>query len=92
MRATPVTFWLRRRFGQAVGYGPATYLRVGRFQRAVALAPHAPSLAALAAAAGYADQAQLSLDCRALTGLTPRAYFRGPSTVDANMRDRLRSA
>ncbi|MEV4057134.1 helix-turn-helix domain-containing protein, partial [Amycolatopsis sp. NPDC049688] len=83
---------LRRRFVQAVGYGPATYLRVSRFQRAVALAPRTPGLAALAAAAGYADQAHLSRDCRALTGLTPRAYFRRPSTVDVAERDRLRSA
>jgi AraC-like DNA-binding protein len=74
---------LRRRFVQAVGYGPATYLRVTRFQRAVALAPRAPGLAALAAAAGYADQAHLSRECRALTGLTPRGYFPRPSTVDA---------
>jgi hypothetical protein len=83
---------LRRRFVQAVGYGPATYLRVSRFQRAVALAPRTPGLAALAAAAGYSDQAHLSRDCRALTGLTPRAYFRAPSTVDEAVRDRLRSA
>jgi hypothetical protein len=83
---------LRRRFVQAVGYGPATYLRVTRFQRAVALAPRVRGLAALAAAAGYSDQAHLSRDCRALTGLTPRAYFRAPSTVDAPVRDRLRSA
>jgi AraC-like DNA-binding protein len=83
---------LRRRFVQAVGYGPATYLRVSRFQRAVALAPRVPGLAALAAAAGYSDQAHLSRDCRALTGLTPRAYFRGPSTVDLTHGDRLRSA
>lgn len=83
---------LRRRFVQAVGYGPATYLRVSRFQRAVALAPRTPGLAALAATAGYADQAHLSRDCRALTGLTPRACFRRPSTVDVAERDRLRSA
>ncbi|WP_310976660.1 MULTISPECIES: helix-turn-helix domain-containing protein [unclassified Amycolatopsis] len=83
---------LRRRFVQAVGYGPATYLRVSRFQRAVALAPRVPGLAALAAAAGYADQAHLSRDCRALTGLTPRDYFGGRSTVDVAVRDRLRSA
>jgi transcriptional regulator GlxA family with amidase domain len=82
---------LRRRFVQAVGYGPATYLRVTRFQRAVALASRVPGLAALAAAAGYADQAHLSRDCRALTGLTPRAYFRPSSTVDTPARDRLRS-
>ncbi|MEU4523858.1 helix-turn-helix domain-containing protein [Amycolatopsis sp. NPDC024027] len=83
---------LRRRFVQAVGYGPATYLRVSRFQRAVALAPHVSGLAALAAAAGYADQAHLSRDCRAMTGLTPRRYFGGSSTVDVAVRDRLRSA
>jgi AraC-like DNA-binding protein len=83
---------LRRRFVQAVGYGPATYLRVSRFQRAVALAPRVEGLAALAAAAGYADQAHLSRDCRALTGLTPRGYFGGPSTVDVAVRDRRRSA
>ncbi|WP_086672359.1 helix-turn-helix domain-containing protein [Amycolatopsis pretoriensis] len=83
---------LRRRFVQAVGYGPATYLRVARFQRAVALAPRVPGLAALAVAAGYSDQAHLSRDCRALTGLTPRGYFTPPSTVDAAERDRLRSA
>jgi AraC-like DNA-binding protein len=77
---------LRRRFVQAVGYGPATYLRVSRFQRAVALAPRVPGLAELAAVAGYSDQAHLSRDCRALTGLTPRAYFRGPSTVERQVR------
>ncbi|MEC3974115.1 helix-turn-helix domain-containing protein [Amycolatopsis sp. H20-H5] len=66
---------LRRRFTQAVGYGPATYLRVARLQRAIALAPRTPGLASLAAAAGYADQAHLSRDCRELTGLTPRSFF-----------------
>ena len=31
-------------------------------------------LAEVAARAGYADQAHLSRDCRALTGLTPRQW------------------
>ncbi|WP_442874795.1 helix-turn-helix domain-containing protein [Amycolatopsis sp. NBC_00345] len=66
---------LRRRFTIAVGYGPATYLRVTRFQRAIAAAPRSTGLAELAATAGYADQAHLARDCRALTGLTPSAYF-----------------
>ncbi|MGW4488481.1 helix-turn-helix domain-containing protein [Amycolatopsis sp. NPDC004368] len=66
---------LRRRFTVAVGYGPATYLRVLRLQRAIALAPHVPGLAGLAASAGYADQAHLSRECRALTGLTASTYF-----------------
>jgi AraC-like DNA-binding protein len=76
---------LRRRFTLAVGYGPATYLRVARLQRAIALANGAGTLAALAADAGYADQAHLSRDCRELTGATPGEFFRPPavSTVDA---------
>ncbi|MFI5615529.1 helix-turn-helix domain-containing protein [Amycolatopsis sp. NPDC051903] len=66
---------LRRRFTVAVGYGPATYLRVLRLQRAIGLAGRKLGLAELAARAGYADQAHLSRECRALTGLTPSAYF-----------------
>ncbi|MBB4682961.1 helix-turn-helix domain-containing protein [Amycolatopsis jiangsuensis] len=66
---------LRRRFTLAVGYGPATYLRVLRLQRAIALAPASADLAALATAAGYADQSHLSRECRSLTGLPPRTYF-----------------
>lgn len=65
----------RRLFTLAVGYGPATYRRVLRFQRALALAPATATLADLAVAAGYADQPHLTRECRALTGLTPGAYF-----------------
>lgn len=82
---------LRRRFTVAVGYGPATYLRVARLHRAIALAPHAGGLAALAAAAGYADQAHLSRECRALTGTTAAAYF-GRSVQDHTVPRELVSA
>jgi AraC-like DNA-binding protein len=67
---------LRRRFTVAVGYGPATYLRVARLQRAITRASSAGTLASLAAEAGYADQAHLSRDCRELTGTTPGEFFR----------------
>lgn len=67
----------RRRFTLAVGYGPATYRRILRLQRAIALAPATATLADLAVAAGYSDQPHLTRECRALTGLTPGAYF-GP--------------
>ncbi|MBN6038604.1 AraC family transcriptional regulator [Amycolatopsis sp. 195334CR] len=80
----------RRRFGAAVGYGPATYLRVARLRRAIELAGEVPDLAGLAAEAGYADQAHLSRDCRELTGVTPSAYFR--SVQDGAARPRLRSS
>ncbi|MFB9923219.1 helix-turn-helix domain-containing protein [Amycolatopsis halotolerans] len=65
----------RRLFTLAVGYGPATYRRVLRLQRAIALAPATATLADLAVAAGYADQSHLTRECRTLTGLTPSAYF-----------------
>ena len=66
---------LRRRFRDAVGYGPKTLQRVLRFQRVLAgLAPRngsPESLARLAASAGYSDQAHMSRETRELSGLTP---------------------
>ncbi|WP_320669839.1 helix-turn-helix domain-containing protein [Patulibacter defluvii] len=69
---------LRRRFHDHVGYGPKTLdrvLRLQRFLEAVAADdPAAPAtLAALAAEAGYADQAHLARETRALTGDTASA-------------------
>jgi AraC-like DNA-binding protein len=64
----------RRRCQAAVGYGPKTLQRVLRFQRFVRLldaAPAPPDLAAVAAQAGYADQAHLTRECSGLSGLTP---------------------
>ncbi len=68
---------LRRRFDASVGYGPKTLQRVLRLHRflasARAQANDAPaSLARAALDAGYADQAHLARECRALTGLTTR--------------------
>jgi AraC-like DNA-binding protein len=62
---------LRRRFMSAVGYGPKTLQRVLRLHRFLKSAG-AESLAGAAFDAGYADQAHLARECRALTGLTPR--------------------
>jgi AraC-like DNA-binding protein len=82
---------LRRRFADAVGYGPKTLARILRFQRFLALAadeaaqggsgapvasyrwapPPRVDLAGLAFAAGYADQAHLTRECRRLAGRTP---------------------
>jgi AraC-like DNA-binding protein len=74
---------LRRRFAAAVGYGPKTFQRVLRLQRALTLAggnarPRASlSLAMIAAEAGYADQAHMSRELRALTGRSPGALLPG---------------
>jgi AraC-like DNA-binding protein len=70
---------LRRRFTLSVGYGPATYLRVARLQRAVKRASRATDVTSLAADAGYTDQAHLSRECRALTGRSPREFFGRPA-------------
>jgi transcriptional regulator GlxA family with amidase domain len=64
---------LRRRFLAAVGYGPKMLQRVLRLRRFLAHAGQCSEegLARAANEAGYADQAHLSRDVRALTGLTP---------------------
>jgi AraC-like DNA-binding protein len=69
----------RRRSQAAAGYGPKTLQRVLRFHRFVRLLDAAvtpPDLAALAAQAGYADQAHLTRECAALSGFTPAALAR----------------
>jgi AraC-like DNA-binding protein len=72
---------LRRRFADAVGYGPKTLERILRFQRFLSLAagpaPAAarPDLARLAFEAGYADQAHLTRECSRLAGLPPAALL-----------------
>jgi AraC-like DNA-binding protein len=74
---------LHRRFVAAVGYGPKTFQRVLRLQRVLALAARSrhQSLAALAAEAGYADQAHMSRELRALTGHSPRALLQGAQST-----------
>jgi AraC-like DNA-binding protein len=62
---------LRRRFADAVGYGPKTLARVLRFQRFLALARGGDDLARLALSAGYADQAHLTRETRRLADRTP---------------------
>jgi AraC-like DNA-binding protein len=71
----------RRRCQAAAGYGPKTLQRVLRFQRFVrmldaAAAAVPPDLADAAARTGYADQAHLTRECAALSGLTPAALAR----------------
>jgi AraC-like DNA-binding protein len=64
---------LRRRFIAAVGYGPKTFARIVRFQRALARIRGGEPLAATAAECGYADQAHMSRDVAELAGRTPGA-------------------
>ncbi|MGX2993828.1 helix-turn-helix domain-containing protein [Streptomyces sp. JNUCC 64] len=61
---------LHRRSLEVFGYGPKTLARVLRFQRALALVRAGTPRAAAALAAGYADQAHLARETRALSGTT----------------------
>jgi AraC-like DNA-binding protein len=75
---------LHRRFVAAVGYGPKTFQRVLRLQRVLALAgsgQRPAGLAMLALGAGYADQAHMSRELRALTGRSPRELLDGASST-----------
>jgi AraC-like DNA-binding protein len=70
---------LRRRFDQAVGYGPKTLQRILRFRRVLGqltAAPQATDLADLAFRAGYADQAHLTRETTKLAGVPPAALAR----------------
>jgi AraC-like DNA-binding protein len=70
---------LQRAFDQAVGMGPKALAGVLRFRRLVRMVERAGygrriAWAALAAEAGYADQAHLVRECKRLAGITPGAF------------------
>jgi AraC-like DNA-binding protein len=70
---------LRRRFNDAIGYGPKRLDRIIRFRRLLRLTGlrRDGGLAAVAAELGYADQAHLTRECRELSGLTPAELLAG---------------
>lgn len=72
---------LQRWFAAHVGLTPRRYLRLLRFQRAFETAPGQASLADHAAGTGFADQAHMAREFRALAGAsasTARRNARGP--------------
>jgi AraC-like DNA-binding protein len=74
-------------FQRAVGLAPSEYRRVLRVQRSLdAVARGAMPLAAVAAAYGFADQAHLTREYRAITGITPGAY-RAARSAERDGRD-----
>jgi AraC-like DNA-binding protein len=67
---------LHRRCLAAFGYGPKVLARVLRFTGAMRLARGGAGLADVAYRAGYADQAHLSREVRALAGVCPTEFLR----------------
>jgi AraC-like DNA-binding protein len=68
---------LRRRFHDAVGYGPKMLQRIMRLRRFLDLveAMPAPDVGRAAIEVGYADQPHLTRESTALTGLPPAALL-----------------
>jgi AraC-like DNA-binding protein len=64
---------LHRHCLAAFGYGPKTLARVLRMNEALALARRGVPFSAVAVTTGYADQAHLARDVRALAGVPLRA-------------------
>ena len=64
---------LHRRFRQDFGLAPKAFARIVRFQSALSWLEHGEwtSLADLAVACGYADQAHFNRDFRAFSGVSP---------------------
>ncbi len=73
---------LQRRFAAEIGMPPRTFLKLLRFREAlIDIQANEDSLADAAAARGYADQAHMARDFRALVGVPPsnaRGRARGP--------------
>lgn len=64
---------LRRLFRDRIGMSPKAFARLARFHRALRAARGADNWAAIAAEAGYYDQAHLIAEFRAIAGVTPSA-------------------
>lgn len=69
---------VHRRCLTTFGYGPKMLARVVRLERAVAAGRSGQPWASVAARCGYADQAHLARELRALAGASPTALLRRP--------------
>ena len=69
---------IHRQFRDACGYGPKYLQRIMRVQAALRIAhdnSSVVSLGGIASTVGYADQAHMNREFKALTGFTPARYF-----------------
>jgi len=85
----------RRRLGgefrQSVGYGLKYFSRISRFEHTIAVLrqPDAPGLATIAAELGYADQAHLTREFKAFSGLTPSTLHRRSGPAPNHVTDEI---
>lgn len=76
--------YLSQEFGREFGLTPKVMARVMRFERAQQLLrlPTRPSIAAVAAHCGYADQAHLTRDWHEFAGSSPTEWLRDETIPD----------
>lgn len=72
---------LRRAFSEVVGIGPKAFARQARLHRAIRRMHGRTTWTALAADAGYYDQAHMIAEFRDLVGTTPAAFARTLPTL-----------
>jgi AraC-like DNA-binding protein len=67
-----------RQFKDQVGLSPSSFIKIARFQKAIRSKVSMPSmgLAEVAIKNGYYDQSHFTRDCKDITGLSPKSYFR----------------
>lgn len=79
-RVTAATGWsartVRARFREQVGLSPKAMARVFRLQHALRMLAAGTAAAHVAAVCGYHDQAHLSREVKAMTGLPPSQFVR----------------
>ena len=72
---------LERDFQRWIGTSPRHLTQVARLQQVARRSRREPSLAAIAADTGFADQAHMSRVVRGLTGMTPSVFLRSEPTA-----------
>jgi AraC-like DNA-binding protein len=76
---------LRRIMLHHLGIGPAHYMRLSRFVKALHMMPKAYSLTDIAYTVYYADQAHFCRDFKAIAGMTPQEYRKRMSQVPGHI-------
>lgn len=76
---------LRRLMVRDVGIGPAQYVRFCRFVNSLYLLPQAATLAEVAHATHYADQAHFTRDFKDFARMTPQEYRKRMSDVPGHL-------
>src|SRR5262249_5410781 len=71
---------LSRRFKAVFGTGPKQFARSARVEQVLAARCSGSSWANIACSCGFADQAHMVNDFKAILGATPTPFFRAPVT------------